>query len=234
MKLITPAVFVIAYSLASARGDLTIVQKVEGGGPVNQITVKMKGEKARIESAPQVTTILDSKTGEMLTLMNQDKKFMRISGDKAKAFAEMASKYATEPATTATKPNLTPTGKKESINGYETEEYAYDAPSFKASYWIAMKYPDGAAILKQLQAMTPAAWGAAVKGMPDFHDFPGLPLRTRMKIDGKDLITTLTAVKQDPLADSEFEVPSDFQEMKMPNIETMLGAKPSAAPSIKP
>lgn len=234
MKFSGLALFVIAVSLVTARGDLTIVQKVEGGGSVSQMTVKLKGEKARIESAPQVTTIMDSKSGEMLTLMNDEKKFIRISGDKAKAFAEMATKYAADPGGGATKPKLTPTGKKETINGYESEEYICEAPSFKASYWIATKYPDSAAILNQLQAMTPVAWGAAGKGMPDYRDFPGLPLRTQMAVSGKQITTTITAVNQNPVPDSEFLVPTEFKEMKMPNMESLLGSKPSAAPSAKP
>ena len=128
-----------ASLLLTARADLTIVQKIEGSGAVNQMTIKLKGDKVRIEGGPQVTTIMNSKSGEMLTLMNEEKKLMRISGDKAKAFADMANKYAG--AAAAEKPKLTSTGKKEKINGYDTEEFVCDAPSFKAHYWIALNYP---------------------------------------------------------------------------------------------
>src|SRR5207253_10309834 len=53
---------------------------------------------------------------------------------------------------------LTPTGKKETINGYETEEFVYETPQFKASFWVATKYPDAADILKQMQAPVSGAW----------------------------------------------------------------------------
>ncbi|HEY2614201.1 MAG TPA: DUF4412 domain-containing protein [Chthoniobacterales bacterium] len=222
--------FVTASSLVVARGDLTIVQKVESGTSVSQMTIKLKGDKARIEATPQVTTIMDTKSGEMLTLMNDEKKFLRISGEKAKAFAEMVSKYG---ATAAEKPKLTLTGKKETIGGYETEEYVSEKASFKASYWIALNYPDGAVILKQLQTMVPKDWNEAAKGVPDYRDFPGLPLRTQIKMGGKEITTTITSIKQDGLSEAEFIPPKDFEEMKVPKIETMLGDKP-AAPSPTP
>ena len=73
----------------SARADFTIVQKVEGGkAGGNEIIMKLKGDKVRVEATPQMTMIVDGKTGETVTLMNAQKKFLRISGDKAKAIAE--------------------------------------------------------------------------------------------------------------------------------------------------
>src|SRR6266480_3793364 len=72
------------------------------------------------------------------------------------------------------KPRLTPTGQRETINGYETEQYTYDGPDFKAMYWIAPNYPNGAAVLAQLQSIKSEFWDAANTKMPDFRDFPGL------------------------------------------------------------
>jgi hypothetical protein len=79
----------------------------------------------------------------------------------------------------AGKVKLTPTGQKETVNGYETEKYTYDAPDFKATYWIAPGYPDGAAILAQLQSIKSEFWKTTNTTMPDYRDFPGLPIRTR-------------------------------------------------------
>jgi Domain of unknown function (DUF4412) len=234
MKVPGLSLIVTASLLVTARGDLTIIQKVEGSGSVNQITTKLKGDKARVEVAPEVTTIVDNKSGEMLNLMNAEKKFLRISADQSKAIAEMASKYSGAAAAPAEKSKLKPTGKKEMINGYETEEYVRESPSLQESYWIALKYPDSAAIVKQLQAIIPAAWNDVAKGMLDFRDFPGLPLRTIIKTDRREIISTITSIKQDPLSEAEFSVPKDFQEVKVPNLQEILGEKPPVAPSTKP
>ena len=232
MKASLLCLFVAALLPLTGRADLTMVQQVEGGGPVSAITIKLKGDKARMEAA-QMTTLMDGKTGDIITLMNPQKKFVRISGDKAKAIAEMASKYSGTTATTE-KPKLTATGRKETINGYETEEYVWETPKLKASYWIAPKFPDGPAIMKQLQAATPTLWNDIAKGMLDYHDLPGIALRTKIKMGNKDITSTITSVKQDPLSDADFAPPADFQELKIPNVKDMSAAEPAPAPSVKP
>lgn len=231
-------IFILAASLfpASSHADLTIVQDVEGAGPVSVMTIKIKGDKARIEPNSQVTTIIDSKTGDMLNLMNDQKKFMRVSAAQAKAAATMALQ-ADPKKQTNEKPPLKPTGRKETINGYEAEEFVCKTPAFTATYWISSKYPNAPEILRQLQTMTPDSWDLTGQGMPDYRDFPGLPLRSVISVEGASITSSLKSVKLDPIPDSEFVPPKDFEEMKMPDINAMLGGKPDAArtaPSPKP
>jgi len=219
----------------SAHADFTIVQKVEGQKTegktsANEITLKLKDDKVRMEATPQITMIVDGKTGDTITLMNAQKKFLRISGDKAKSIAELAAKYG---GATTEKPKLTATGKKMTINGYEADEYVGATKLFKAIYWIAPSFPDSGEIMKQLQAVIPTAWNDLAKGMMDYRDLPGFPLRTQVKTDDGEITCTLIAVKRDPLSDAEFVVPKDFQEMKMPNVQ-ISGDNPAAAASPKP
>jgi hypothetical protein len=231
MKAFVLSLILIAGVLLPAHADFTIVQKVEGKGPAKEMTLKLKGDKVRMEATPQMTMILDGKTGDTITLLNAQKKFLRISGDKAKAIAEMAAKYG---GTTAQKPKLTATGKKMTVNGYEAEEYVGETKTFKASYWIAPTFPDSAAIMKQLQAVIPAAWNDLAKGMMDYRDLPGFPLRTQVKVGEDEITSTVTAIKTDTLSDAEFSVPSDFREMKIPNVQDMSSDKPGPTASAKP
>jgi uncharacterized protein DUF4412 len=214
----------------SAQADFTIVQKVEGKGQANEITIKLKGDRVRMEATPQMAMIVDGKTGDTITLMHAEKKFIRISGDKAKAIAEMAAKYG---GTTVEKPKLVATGKKMTINGYEAEEYIGETSTFKANYWIAPKFPDSAALLKQLQAVIPAAWNDLAKGMLDYRDLPGFPLRTQVKTGEEQVTSTVIAIKQEPLSDAEFLPPKDFEEMKIPNMKE-IGDQPKSALPPKP
>ena len=75
-------------------------------------------------------------------------------------------------------------------------------------------------------------WNDLAKGMLDYRDLPGIALRTKIKMGNKDITSTITSIKQDPLSDAEFSVPADFQELKIPNVPDMSGDKP--APSVKP
>lgn len=214
----------------TARGDLTIVQKIDGGGGLNQMTLKIKGDKARVEVSPQITTILDTKSGELTTLLNDRKTVMRISGEKANALAEMAKSLVTDQS--GVQPAPKPTGRKETINGYETEEYVTEGEKFHARYWVAKSYPDYAAILRQMEVMKNGAFAAISKSMPDFHALPGLPLRSHVKLQNQGEVTsTIASVSQSPIPDSEFAIPAGYTEMKMPDF---LGGKQPPAKPDKP
>src|SRR3954471_12732210 len=197
---------IVGFSL-SARADFTIVQKVEGKGEAKEIVIKIKGDKIRLEASPHVTLIVDGRTGDMITLMNAQKRIIRISGDKSKAIAEMAAKYK---GTTSEKTKIVATGKKMTLNGYEADEYIAESKAFKAHYWIAPDFPNSAEILKQLQAIIPAAWTDLAKGMMDYRDLPGFPLRIQVNLGDGDIISSLVAVKTDALADADFVAPKDF------------------------
>jgi len=209
------------------RADLTIVEKVEGAGPVNNMTVKIKGDMARIESSPKITSIMNGKTGEMVTLMTDQKVAVRMSAEKLQAAADMVKKYGdkeTAAKADAAPAKLTATGKKEKINGYDTEQYTQDMPNFKATYWIATTYPGAADILKQMQSLS-SSFLKKASNMPDYRDFPGLPLKTVFSSNGTELTTTIVSIKTDPVSDSEFAVPTDYQEMKTPDLKDLMGGK---------
>src|SRR5207237_2383218 len=113
--------------------------------------IKNERRTKRIDTPSDPTRIIAGKVGEMIDLLSEKKAFIRISAAQMKAAAETMEKFDTSKPDTAT-PKLTPTGKKETIAGYETEEYVYETPGFKASFWIAPKYTGASAILRKLQA----------------------------------------------------------------------------------
>ncbi len=221
-----------AALLASARADLTLVQKIEGAGALPEMTMKIKGDKIRIEASPEVTSIFDGKTGEMMNIIKAQKMVMRMSADQAKAAAAMAgNQLAAQGLKPGEKPKVTPTGKKEKINGHDAEEFVVETPQYKASYWVARNYPQVDSIMKQLQATSSQAWNSSGMGMPDFRDFPGLPIRTNVSMGGQNYVTTITAVKMDPLPDAEFTAPPGYQEIKMPSMDGLMGGKPDSPAS---
>lgn len=200
--------------LTAAQADVTIIQKVEGVGPVSEMTMRIKGDRARIDATPQMSTIVDSKSGETVTLMHDQKMIVRVSPEKMKAAMEMVNKFGTEAKGSPAPVKLTPTGKKETINGFETEEYVCDTDSFRARYWIATKLPDAGSIVRQLQSLQADAWKIGGGQMPDFRDFPGLPIKTEISAQGYNIVTTITSVKQDPLPETDFAPPGNYKEMQ--------------------
>jgi len=167
-----------------------------------------------MDAPSQPTRIIDGKTGEMTDLLNEKKSFIRISAQQMKAAAETINKF--DDGRQLSPRKLTPTGKKETINGYETEEFVYETPQFKASFWVAAKYPNAADILKQMQAPVSGAWKPSNMGMPDYTDFAGLPLKTVISVGDNQVATTIMSIKKESISAAEFDIPKDFQELKKP------------------
>ncbi|MDQ6912946.1 MAG: DUF4412 domain-containing protein [Verrucomicrobiota bacterium] len=225
---ISRAIFLLfIFCLTSAaRGDVTLTQKIEGAGPVDIMVMKIKGDKARVEPNAKMTMIIDNKTGEMLNLMHEQKKFIRISSAQVQAVAGLAIGDDKDDDAASAKPALKATGRKETILGYEAQEYVTETPSFKATYWISTTYPGAKEITQQLQSVSNNVWKSAAKHMPDMRDFRGLPLRSVVTVNGKEITSTLVSAKQDSLGDDEFVVPKDYQEIKMPDMQSLMGGKP--------
>jgi len=249
---------VCTFSILPIRADLTIVystaveparqaQKPDATpdtvAATQNMTIKVKADKARIDAPPHMTAIFDGTTGELINLLNDHKAVVRISRDKMRAIADMLDKFSDNKAGSQ-KPRLTPTGQTETINGYDTEQYTYDGPDFKAIYWIAPNYPNGAAVLAQLQSVKSELWDAANTKMPDFRDFPGLPVQMRVIVgkrnaagehdasasdNSAEITSTVSTVSLASIPDSEFTVPADFKETKLPDIFDK-----NAAPSVSP
>jgi len=259
MKAAFYSLVLTAFVVLPVHADLTIVysttvqpashgQKAQATpaavAAANNMTIKVKGDKARIDASPQVTAIFDGRTGELINLLNDQKTIVRISPDKMRAIADMLNQFSSNKAN-SDKPRLKPTGQRETINGYDTEQYSYEGPDFKATYWIAPNYPNGAAVLAQLQSIKSEFWDAANTKMPDFRDFPGLPIRMRM-IVGKvnpvgghvgsapdhptEITSTITGVSLDSISDSVFTVPANFKETKLPDIFNK-NAPPTVSPN---
>ena len=204
--------------MVAAHADLVIVQKVESKGQSGDMTLTMKDSKSRADISPAVSMITDKDTGDMITLMHSKKLFMRIPGAATKALIEQARK-ATPGADSP--PKLTPTGRKEKINGYETEEYSANIGQVKVSYWIARNYPGYADILAQMMKFQRGSLSAITRGMaPAAEDFPGMPIRTEMESEGLKTTTTVVSISQAPVDSKNFEIPADYKELPMPSFNT--------------
>jgi hypothetical protein len=230
IRRITCLAVVAAALLCSARADLTITQKIEGAGALPEMTMKIKGDKIRIEATPEVTSIFDGKTGEMVNIMTAQKMVMRMSAEQAKAAASMAGNQLASQG-------MKPRESEDHAHRQEGEDQRARRggvrgrhPGLQGQLLGGEELPERESIMKQLQATNSQAWNSTGMGMPDFRDFPGLPIRTNVSMGGQNYVTTITGVKLDPLPDAEFTVPQGYQEMKMPNMDALLGGKPIPLP----
>ena len=211
------AFFFLLALTNSLWADLTLIQKVDAAGTTGEMTIKFKGDKVRIDPAPELSIITDSKTGDTVTLMHAEKKAMRISGDKMKAAAEMVKKFSAA-SPIEQKAKLTPLGRKETVNGMPSEVFTADTAVGKATYYIAMNYPDGPAIIQEMKAAQPSALANSGTNIPDFRDLPGVPVKIEMDTARGHVVMTLVSAKRDPIPNSAFDVPANYTDMKMPDL----------------
>src|SRR6266542_2203275 len=108
MKTALYSLVLTAFVIVPVRADLTIVysttvqpashnQKVQAAPTAvaagSNMTIKVKGDKARIDVSPQVTAIFDGQTGELINLLNDQKTIVGITPDKMRAIADKLNKF---------------------------------------------------------------------------------------------------------------------------------------------
>ncbi|HEV3211129.1 MAG TPA: DUF4412 domain-containing protein [Chthoniobacterales bacterium] len=198
----------------AAKGDYIIKQEVETMGHVQQIGMKIKGAKARLDTE-QTSTIIDSNTGETIMLIHGQKVFLKIAPEQLKAQSEaVKSLMGTKADETPSGIELKPTGKRQSINGYETEEYVTNLNGTDMSIFISKDFPD---YMKIIEAVDVVQRGP---GMDIFRTmaispakYPGMPIRTEAKFLGQRVVVTLKSVQQTDLTDADFSLPADYKEL---------------------
>src|SRR6516225_1599998 len=211
-------IFAVFFSLAlvafAAKGDYIIKQEGETRCHFQQVVMKIKGAKARLDTE-QTSTIIDSNTGETIMLIHGQKVLLKIAPEQLKAQSEaVKSLMGTKGDETSSEIELKPTGRKQSINGYETEEYVTNLNGADMSIFISKDFPDYMKIIEAVDIVQRAP------GMDIFRTmaispakYPGMPIRTEAKFLGQRVVLTIKSVQQTDLADADFSLPADYKEL---------------------
>ncbi|MBV9126930.1 MAG: DUF4412 domain-containing protein [Verrucomicrobia bacterium] len=218
------------------RADLAVTQKIVGAGPEMEVTTKCKGEHLRLDVAPGTSMVVDNHSGEIISLMHTQRQYLRLPAEVAQAAIENLKRQQAGAGLSTpeggARPQLKPTGNKAAISGYPAEEYtATIANGIVAHLWLTTALPNYQAALQQFAAaMEHGPLAAQSRGMGmnmDIASLPGFPLRTILEVaPGMTVNVTTTAVSTAPLPDSDFTVPADYQEVKVPNLTPTLPVAP--------
>ena len=215
-RLLLPAA--LAFFLASARADFVIEQKVDGlGQQSGNIVMKIKDTKVRAEIAPQISYIMDGATGDTITLMHAQKGCMKVSAAQGKALMEQMRK--TEGAG-GVRAKPVATGQKEKVEQWDAEIFTWSGGSLTVRYWVARDFPNAAAIQAAMDKANAGGLGALSKSLlPPTSEFPGMVVKTEMKMKQKTIVSTIVSVKEEAVDAKEFEVPADYKELPTPTLD---------------
>jgi hypothetical protein len=216
-RMLVAALLAAALS-AAARADLTITQQIQKDAPPKAanmtMTMKIKEGKMRLDLNPQISSIVDLKTGDMMSLMHPQKVVMKIPGASIKSMQQVVKQDAAKSVgSDPVAPK--PTGRKETISGFACEEFETTADGMNVHLWLTKDLPNAEKLMAELSELSGEL--DPLKGVTKDQKLPGFPIRTVVDANGAGKTTvTVLAVSESPVADSEFVVPDGYRAMQAP------------------
>ncbi len=210
---------VFCLSLASfsfcqaSESGVEIVQEIEITGPQPakmQTTIKGQGEWIRMD-IDKISTVINTGTGDILTLMHDQRMAMQIPASTSKAILDAAAKQASrEPA-----PSLVATGKKEKISGFQCEEYVTEKDGSKVSIWITKESDLGADLMRRLERF--GNQSSPMQGvLASSPDIDGVPMRIVMQQGDTTIRSTTQSVKKAEFTEGDFQAPKEYTTLAAP------------------
>jgi hypothetical protein len=214
------AFVLFAATLAMSRADLTITQQIQREASPQEarvtMTMRIKEDKMRLDLSPQVSSILDLKSGDMISLIHPQKLAMTIPGASIKSLQQAYIQEAVKSGEAKAIPRAT--GRKETIGRFSCEEFETTGKGMNVRLWVTRDLPNGEKLLAELSNL---AGADPFKGLAKDQQLPGFPIRTIVEGAGigKTTVTVLD-VSESPIPSSEFVVPEGYRSMQAPAFPT--------------
>lgn len=213
--------FWLALWVSTALADLTMVQNLETSampaesGKGSTMTMKMKGQKARIDFSDKlISSIVDLKSKQLFFLDHKQKQVMVMPLDLMQSMLALSA-----PADGQDKSAIQKTGKVQTINGYTCEEYAGSSGGGTTiRCWIANAAE--ASEMEPFRVYAQDAFKATSFG--GLAAMKGLIVRSESTVLTNDKPVTsrteLQSLSKAPIADAVFSLPADYAVMGIPSL----------------
>lgn len=174
-------------------------------------TMKVKGGQTRMDINPQMSVLMDTTTGELKTLMHEQKMYMSMNAEAIKGMIQSAGGLPT------TKPEIKALGNKETINGFETEEYTLTQGTTVTRLWVAKDFPLYETFKKAMESLQKGPIGQmSPQAQMDFSQLPGMPIKTVVNVGGNETTSVVKSVEEKELSAEDFSVPADYKTIALP------------------
>ena len=226
MKLILRLVPLL-LAAAFARADVIIEQKMESAMINGNVTMKLKGDQARMDMPSplggNVTTLMNFKSGDIIMLLQQQKMAINMNLTDVKKQQEAGQIALEMDPTKIEKPKGT--GQKEKVGEYDTEIFELIQGKLTAKLWIAKDFPNAQSIKDQMAKLGTAMGGAGFD--PSKVDLPGMVVKSDVTTPVGKMTITLVTAKETPVDDNEFVRPEGYTDAQPPK----LPGAPEPAPA---
>ncbi len=187
-------------SIASA--DLVMISETKIGEVKSRTTMSISGSMMRTDSGTENSVIIDTKTGNMTTLMHEQKMVVQVDMAQLKA---LAAPNATAPGPESLT-KITPGGKTQKIDGYDCDLYYSENMGTKVAMWVTKNYPG----YDKLKAELAAVQNINPTGVKQ-PEVPGMALRTEYTANGLTFVTSVVSLKEQKVDAGIFKVPADYK-----------------------
>lgn len=202
MKALT--LLLAALTVTSAMADITLVNETLLNGVSSKSTMWIKGDKVRTDNDTTTTTIIDTASGDMTTLMHEQKMIIKMN---TKQLQELAKQAPGAPTPEASQTKVTATGEKEKVEGYDCEIYLSENMGMTVKMWVAKSYPNGDKLREEMKVMAKLG----TPGAPKPPEVPGIAVKTEFVQQGMKFTTRLVSIKTDSIDESKFAIPTDYK-----------------------
>jgi hypothetical protein len=210
--------FILFFGILAARADVVIQQKVVSKTHNGDLTIKIKGNKIRVDvdNGPSGNTskIWDLDSDLVITLTHKEKTMKKLSFAEMNDLAEQI-KLNQHIKSTDEVPTFEDSGKSEVVSGFNTEIYTWTNSAYSAggSVWVANDFPDFAGIKPYIEMLNNGPVFHFARGMfPDTAKLPGMVIQSKALIEGQEVDTTLISAHEESIDPSVFEAPIDYKE----------------------
>jgi hypothetical protein len=202
-------------SFHSAWADWVISQKVSNDQTKDMpMSIKAKGDMARMDMGTELSLILDSKAEEAIMFLHPQKVMMRLNASNMKGIMALAGQQAaTEPAA---KPKAT--GQMEKVAEHDCEIFTWEGKLGSGRFWVAKDFPHAKEMNELQDKLMKSMGNPMASQLPQNSDFPGMVLKSEMTVMGKANLSELISAKKEPVSDETFKTPEGYQEVKTPGL----------------
>lgn len=192
-----------------SRDGLVVVQSCESGGHKWSVTTLYKGDRVRKDIEGGTSMIFDLVSGDTITLDHAQKTFTRHSlAQMIEVTRRLLGQTASSPGAP---PELTDTGKKETVNGHAAEIYTSETPYAQFICWMDNDYPAYSAMNDRMKKYRLLE---KIGGLyPDVSKLDGMMVKSQIVYGtGSASTFTLVSTKIEPVDDSVFQLPAGYKE----------------------
>ena len=209
MKLGASMKTLLSLSLAivvtgSAVADVTLVQHTFVGAAKTPMVTTMciKGGKIRSDNDTTSSVVMDTTSGEMITLVHEQKMIIKTN---TKELAALAPPPGADKAGGGTK--VTATGQKEMVDGYNCELYLSENMGMVVKMWLTEDYPGYQKLKEELKVISKMAAANA----PEQAPLPGIAIKTEYEQQGLKFETRLVSLKEGTVDEAKFAIPAGYK-----------------------